>query len=329
AGTLAGLAAAAKYTGGLALVFVLVLAITRGRSGRRARVGVAAGAALVAFAIPCLVFVWHPLPYLHGFAFISRNLVGRGQGLPIGWVFHTTVTLPFGLGLGTFALSLAGLALALARRRPPDLALVVFSLAYLAVTGAGHEDFFRYELPLLPALCLLAGALVGGLPPRLVPAGAAAAVLLALPSAYASVETDRILGTTDTRALAAAWMVSHLPPGASIQAAYYASPFYDAGQVRANQRWVSDRLAASYAQGRYTTRFRIDQGRPGFTLLASGPPEQAPMPDGRDALFRISAYSGLPPRGAVYDPLDSFWLPIWGFSDITRPGPSISIIRSG
>jgi hypothetical protein len=36
-------------------------------------------------------------------------------------------------------------------------------------------------------------------------------------------------------------------------------------------------------------------------------------------------YSGTPPVGAVYDPLDSFYLPLAGFGGIERPGPSIVI----
>jgi hypothetical protein len=37
-------------------------------------------------------------------------------------------------------------------------------------------------------------------------------------------------------------------------------------------------------------------------------------------------YTGAAPPGARYDPLDSFFLPIWGFDGIDRPGPSIAIV---
>lgn len=328
AGGLAGLAAAAKYSGGLALVFVVVLALAGAAPRRRACLAAVAGAA-VAFAVPCLVALWHLPAYVSGLGFLGRNLVGRGRHLPLGWVFHTTVTLPFGLGLGAYAMAVAGALLAAWRRRAVDVALLAFAVAYLGVTGAGHEDFFRYELPLLPALAILAGGLLAAVPGRWVPAAVAAALLLAAPSLYASAETDRLLGTEDTRALAAAWMSANLPPGSAVRAPYYASPFYGPAQVRANLRWVSDPLAASYAQGRYTTRFEVTEGPgPHVRLLASGPPWQAPLPAARHPLFTVAAYSGAPPGGGVYDPLDSFWLPIWGFAGIDRPGPSISIIRS-
>jgi hypothetical protein len=39
----------------------------------------------------------------------------------------------------------------------------------------------------------------------------------------------------------------------------------------------------------------------------------------------FTPYSGKPPAGAVYDPLDSFYLPLAGFGSITRPGPGIVI----
>jgi len=32
------------------------------------------------------------------------------------------------------------------------------------------------------------------------------------------------------------------------------------------------------------------------------------------------------PPGGRYDPLDSFYLPIWGFDGLQRPGPSIAIV---
>jgi hypothetical protein len=36
-------------------------------------------------------------------------------------------------------------------------------------------------------------------------------------------------------------------------------------------------------------------------------------------------YSGAPPAGNVYDPIDSFYLPLAGFGNVDRPGPSIVI----
>ncbi len=311
AGALCGLAAASKYTGGVVLVYVLVLA------GRRFALPAVAGAAF-AFALPSLAMLLHPAAYVGGLAFLGGNAYLRSHNLPIGWIYHSTVTLPFGLGLGAFALALAGIAWAGVHRLRVDMALLAFVAAYFALTGAGHEDFFRYMLPLLPALCLLAGGLL-----RHAPAWAAVAFgLLLLPSLYASVETDRLLGTTDTRVLAASWLEANLPVGAAVESPYYGGPFYDAAQVAQNRRFVDDPLAAGFLQGRFTDRFTIGREPAAATLAASGPPWQAPVPD---PAATVSFSAGRP--GAVYDQLDSFYVPIWGFDLVERPGPSISIIR--
>jgi hypothetical protein len=108
---------------------------------------------------------------------------------------------------------------------------------------------------------------------------------------------------------------------------YYGGPYYDQGVVDANRRWVDDPLAAGFRQGRYTTRYRINPPDPDATLVASGPPEQFPVASEPGAAVVFLPYRGVPPAGAVYDPLDSFYLPIWGFGSIERPGPAIAVYR--
>jgi 4-amino-4-deoxy-L-arabinose transferase-like glycosyltransferase len=321
AGVLAGLAAAAKYTGGL--VLLVGLAAAWSLPDRRRLVTSAIVGAAVAFALPCLVVVLHPGDYLYGLAFLGGNAVVRGRDLPIGWIFHTAVTLPFGLGLGAYALSLAGLAVAAVRRTPGDVPLVVFCAGYYLVIGAGHENFFRYVLPLLPALAVLAGRVLHALPgPRAALVGAA--LVLLIPSVYASVRTDQLLGATDTRVVAARWLEANIPAGSALRASYYGSPFYDQGTVRANLRYVNDPLAAGFRQGRYTDRFRIADAGPGAELVESGPPAQGPAPRVAGA-FSVTPFTG-GWGGGVYDPLDSFYLPIWGFEGLRRPGPSIVVV---
>src|SRR5207237_5588319 len=168
--------------------------------------------------------------------------------VPIGLVYHPTVSLPFGLGFGTYALAIAGAGLAIVRRQPVDVALMVFLLAYGALIGPSHEVFFRYVLPALPALCLLAGGLL-----RLVrqagttAAAAVAALLLMVPSAAASIMTDRLLGATDTRQLAAEWLLTNAPAGSELRiSSYWSQPFYDRSEVQ--QR----RLNPLYVTGNWT-----------------------------------------------------------------------------
>jgi 4-amino-4-deoxy-L-arabinose transferase-like glycosyltransferase len=321
AGALCGLAAATKYTGGLSIVFVLAMALQSGRRTRMASASIA-GAAL-AFAIPSAVSLLHVGAYAAGLAFLGGRGFAQDYGTPLGWVYHPTVSLPFGMGLGGYALALGGLALSAVKRTKADQALLAFVATYMLVVGAGHEVFWRYVLPVLPALAMLAGGVLRAIPGRLMAPAVAVAMALLLPSLWASVSTDRLLGTTDTRSQAAAWLMEHAPEGSTIESAYYVSPFYDQAMVDGNRRWVDDELAAGFMQGRYTTRFQINADDPdyviaGSTLPGQGPPATVP---GRPAVATFSAGHS----GGLYDPIDAFYLPMWGFAGLERPGPSIVI----
>jgi Dolichyl-phosphate-mannose-protein mannosyltransferase len=331
AGSLAGLAAATRYTAGVVVVFVLVTALY-GEDRPRRLLAVLAGSAIAFVAV--VAMGGHPLQYIQGLAFLGGRAGQRYGGMPLGLLYHPTVSLPYGLGLGTYALTLAGVGLAIVRRTPFDVALLAYLGAGLAVIGFSHEDFWRYTLPLLPPLCLLAGGL-----PRLAPAGpgrglaVAGVLLLQLPSAYASVATDRLLGAEDTRQQAAEWLVRNAPAGSELRiSSYWGQPFYDERSLENRPLQplylTGNRVADSFQQGRFTERFVVDRpGDPCFTIAESGPPWQAAVPatDGPPlALFR--PYAGSAPEGARYDPLDSFYLPIWGFGDLQRPGPSIAIV---
>jgi 4-amino-4-deoxy-L-arabinose transferase-like glycosyltransferase len=320
AGALCGLAAAAKYTGGMVLVFAVVMALQRG--GRRPALWAMGGTAL-AFVLACPIMIVHPSAYAGGFAFLGGRGFARDYGTPLGWLYHPTVSLPFGLGLGAYALALAGLVWALVRREPADRALLAYAGAYMLVIGASHEVFWRYVLPLVPALAMAAGGLVRALPRAWLAPGLALGFALLLPSAWASVSTDRLLAATDTRRLAADWLIENAPPDASIQADYYISPFYDQAMVDANRRWVDDELAAGFMQGRYTARYRINRGEPDYVLAGSRVPGQAAPAALADR--PVLAVFSPGQNGDLYDAIDTFFVPIWGFSGVERPGPSIVI----
>ncbi len=113
-------------------------------------------------------------------------------------------------GYGPFlAVALAGICVALWRRRRADLVLVSFSLAYFVFVSLLHSHFDRYTLPLVPALGVLAAAAV-----PLVPLGL---VALAVPLAW-SIGDARALTRTDTRVVAQRWLESHLPRGSQVAA---------------------------------------------------------------------------------------------------------------
>lgn len=322
AGALCGLAAAAKYTGGVAIVFVLVMAWRTG-AGRAAIIAAVAGAA-VAFGIPGLTMLLHPGAYAAGLAFIGgRGYTQHFQG-SIGILYHPTVTLPYGLGPGAYGLGLLGTAVALWRRTPVDVALLAFGAAYLAVIGPGHEVFFRYALPLLPVLALLAGRLLAEVPrPALGPVLLVCGLLL-LPSLANSIAGDTLLTRTDSRALAAAWLEQHANPYADIQQGYYTGPFYDQTEIDNQLRYTGgDVLAAAFLQGRFTSTYIINGGTPPQYVVSAEGPSALVSPD-FGAQGQLAAFAGAG-EGGVYDPIDMFFLPIWGFDHVERPGPDLVI----
>jgi hypothetical protein len=332
AGGLAGLAAASKYTGGAALVYVLARALTG--ADRRASVPASVAGFALAVAV-AMVPAGHFREYWDGLGF----LLGRSRefaSMPPGWWYHATRSLPFGLGLGAFAMALAGVAAAAWRRRREDLCLLAFLVTGALPLALSHEVFFRYVLPLLPALCVLAGGVL-----ELVPApgrklALAAGLLLLLPSAYNSVRSDWVLGRTDTRQQAAEWLNANAPPGADLEIhSYWGQPLYDAQELGNNPLHplyrAGNPIADSFQQGLYTTRFVINRAtNPCLILDESGPPWQSypgePL-SGRRSIQAAALFSpGHPAPGAVYDELDSFYLPIWNLEGVDRPGPNIAVI---
>lgn len=336
AGAIAGLAGLTKYTSGAVVVFLAVLAL--GERDRWGRLAAAAGGALAVLAVVAVV-AGHPREYLDGLRFLSARAGQTYQGLAVGFIYHPTRSLPLGLGFGAYALCIGGVVLAAARRRRPEVALLAYLLVYFVLIGYTHEVFFRYVMPMLPALCVLAGGLVR-LVPKTLPGRAlavAGAVLMLAPSAYASISGDVLLGRTDTRRQAADWLAANAPAGSEIRVAnYWVQPFYDRRQFTdrpLNPIYVTgNHVADSYQQGRYTDRFAMNRpgapGTPCYTLLFSGPPQQSPDPAAAgDAQTVFRPYSGTAPDGAVYDPIDSYFVPIWGFGGLERPGPTLAVVQ--
>jgi hypothetical protein len=327
AGVLAGLAAASKYTGGAALVYVLARALTG--ADRRASVLASVAACAAAFAV-VMAPAGHLRDYWDGLGF----LLGRSRefaSMPPGWAYHATRSLPFGLGLGAFVLALVGIAAAAWRRRRDDLCLLAFLVAAGLPLALSHEVFFRYVLPLLPALCVLAGGALALVPGRGRQVALAIGLLLLLPSAYNSFRGDWVLGMTDTRQQAAEWLDANAPAGANLGIdSYWGQPFYDAQELGNNPLHplyrAGNPIADSFQQGLYTTRFVVNRPTPCFILEESGPPWQSSPPIARPTAAAAMFSAGEPSAGAVYDELDSFYLPLWNLDGIDRPGPSIAVI---
>ena len=328
AGALAGAAAAAKYTSGAVLLVPLTLAVTA-RMGRRS-VAALAGAALLAFLVLVLP-AGHPVELAQGIAFLGRRASGAYLDLPPGIVYHPLHSIPFGFGLGAAAMTLVSVVAAARRRLPEHWALLAFGAVYLATIGSSREVFFRYTLPLLPAAGLLIA--VGLRDVRAARFGRwaapAAAVLILVPSLYTSVATDRLLGTTSTQQLAAAWLLQNATAGSEVRvASYWAQPLYDDASFEDRPLHplylTGRRVPDSFELGLYARGLSINRpGAPCFQVVASEPLSQYPPP--RSERVRAIFAPASSAAGVEYDTLDSFWVPFWGFEAVHRPGPALAI----
>jgi 4-amino-4-deoxy-L-arabinose transferase-like glycosyltransferase len=205
AGAAAGLAAGAKYPG----VFLIVPLVVAGW-GRWRRLAVSVALAVLAFLATSPFVLVHPH---RAWADASRvQRLARD-----GWLgfehdsfalFSFTGRLWDGLG-PALAVALLGLLLALRRRTRTDLILAAFVLVYFADLLTIRAHFDRYVLPLAPPLAALAGRQRLLAPLTL--------GLLIVPLVWA-IGDDVRLTRTDTRAVAHAWIVSHVPPGSTVAA---------------------------------------------------------------------------------------------------------------
>ena len=205
AGLAAGVATGFKYPGVLLAVPLVVVGFRELR-----RLAVSLGLLVAGFVLTSPFVFLHPR---EAWADASRvNRLARA-----GWLgFEHDGSAPTAFahrlwgGLGPVLLiAVAGLAIALWRRRRADLVLASFALAYGLTLLPVHAHFGRYVLPLVPPL----GALAGRLRP-LVPLTLA---LLVIPLVW-SIRADRTLTREDTRISAHVWIERNLPRGAALAA---------------------------------------------------------------------------------------------------------------
>lgn len=226
AGAACGLAAAAKYTGGIALVAVVSAWVVHERASpdRLRTLGAILGAAALAFLAGAPYTLLDLPAFLDGFAAqFSRFAAPAPAGDP-SWLLYVKHLSPAG-ARWIVPVAVAGLVLLLwrASERVRWMPAILFTLTYFYVLSTHSHVFGRYALPIVPMLCLFVSVAVieaTGVASRAAPPArpavrrglAAAAVLLVLYGPAA--QTVRWLDLhkrSDTRALAADWLRSNTP----------------------------------------------------------------------------------------------------------------------
>ena len=233
AGVGIGLAAATKYTGGITLLCLLGAAASDAAGGslRAAarRVALAGALAVAAFVIANPYSLLDPSSFWSGVG--QQASLSAGQDpvklgtRPGSGITYYLWTFTWGLGWVPTLAALGGTALLAARRRVGALLVLIPACVFFIVFMGEQQRFFgRWLLPIFPVVALLAAYGAVELArwlsrSRGVPVGVAVAlvgVLLLGQSVVADVHSDAVLSRPDTRNLARAWMVRHVPAGSKV-----------------------------------------------------------------------------------------------------------------
>ena len=238
AGVGLGLAAATKYTAGVMILPLLAAAAAQYRDGRTEGgrdvalgVGIALVAALAAYLIanPYSLLDFHAfraeLELQSHYTEMSKAswIGGPAQGSFIYYLWSFT----WGLGWIPALAALGGAVTVWRKQQPVGWVLVPVAVLYLLFLSLQGRYFGRWLLPIFPIACLLAAnfALEAG---RLGARGARrgcvrrvtfialAVIALVAQGLVYSIHSGLVLSRADTRNLARAWVVGHIPAGARI-----------------------------------------------------------------------------------------------------------------
>lgn len=170
AGVFAGLSAGTKYTGILALIGVVVSLIVLVKSQRiqvkqMVILGLfSVGAAILSFLIATPGAILESQAFLRDFAFELRH-TSEGHGLVFvgtnsGYLYHIA-TLIEGYGGLLLVMSVCGLAWSVKDKQNWLWGAAAFALVTYLLIGQSEVKFARYTFPMIPALALGFGFLVG------------------------------------------------------------------------------------------------------------------------------------------------------------------------
>ena len=357
-----GVAASLKYNGALVFAGIAAAQTLRARVERLrwqrllVRLALIGVLGIITLALTSPFLVLDPGMTQHGIGYIFQHL-GRATAPAIGWV-RLSVALWFGIDPVLVLLGVIGVAYAAWRRQPADWIILTFLLVYFLLIGAGRSVFLRYADPMIPLLLLLAGRALAafvqltarGRTRRL--ALGVAFVLIAVAPLVHDVRYDLLIQQTDTRSLAFEWLAQHVPSGGRAAVPYMAGPAHDQAMIDSGEHshGATDPYIASFLDSRLETRYTIreltrddlqltslDSFRnegisymvigyetPGTGCGTLSPLEQALRAQG-PPLASFSPTNGCP--DSVFDPIDTYYVPLAGYEGWVRPGPQIRIYR--
>lgn len=232
AGAMAGLAAATKYNGGLALLMPLLACwmTPAARPSRRACTLASIGAAAAAFFIAAPFTILDLPDFLDRFASLTAEY-RNGTAPPESGVVIYLKHLRLQFGLPGMLLIAGGLLMGVIRAvrgpgRVPWAVALVFTIPYFFIVADQRIIYARYMLPLVPMLCVLAAAaVISGVSllrryqfPRGVRTALIAGLTIALlgPPAVTAVNFNRLIARTSTTDLAYRWIIDNAPEGSRI-----------------------------------------------------------------------------------------------------------------
>jgi hypothetical protein len=237
AGVFAGLAAAVKYVGGLALAVIVTAHLLR-QPRRHRFLALACAAAAMGFVLGNPVLLFAPLEFAEGFVAESVFNSLRGQGLPRAFG-PLLAQLDDAVGMPLALLSVAGAAyavrlLASGRDRAATLLVLSMLLPYYLVIGSmrgpragpslGPLPPLRYVLPMLPFLLLLAAKMLTDLAAtrhRVLRAGALAVLAVTLVYSASYTLAADLTFTNDSRYTAREWILENVEAGRTIETTSY------------------------------------------------------------------------------------------------------------
>jgi hypothetical protein len=229
AGVTLGLGIATKYTAILAVVPLVVAHVVALRT-RRAEMGLRWTRELaIGPAVACLVAVLASPYFILTPGLVWHDIaqeVALNERLRMGIASYGYYLDPlvWGFGAALLALGVCGSIIAMRRHSPSDLVIVSLPLSSYTLLGLQGAHFARQLLPIVPALVLLSAVALDAILTRLVSlrqgwwqlALVASAVLVSVQPLSSSIRHDYLLGQTDSRTLAKAWIESHVAAGTKI-----------------------------------------------------------------------------------------------------------------